>query len=692
MPMIRNLRSLAVVFLIQCAARVSQAAEWLPPTAQELQMTEEPLAPKASAILLYRQVDRDDTISQERNYLRIKILTDEGRAFANVELRYDSRWETIRDIEARTIQPDGSISPFTGTTYEIRVAESTEINLRAKSFALPDVQAGSIIEYRFTRQLTFGNVFNSQWILSEPLFTRDAKFSLQPNRRFSLRFSWPQGLPEGTLAPAFSAGAIRLEAHNVPAFVKEDHMPPENELRYRVDFIYVASDNLEKDPKLFWQKFGKSRFASVEDFVDDRRVLQQAAAQVVAADDSPDAKLRKLYARVQELRNLSFEPRKSDQEKDREHQQDPKNAAEVWERGYGTSKELTWLFLGLARAAGLHADPVLVANRDAVFFKVTNMNPGQLNNSLVLVADGAKDIYLDPGAAFTPFGMLPWGKTGVRGLLLDKAGGRWVDTPMPAPSDSRIERTANLRLTPAGDLTGRVTLAFTGLEARTCRLHERNEDDAHRRRYLENLLKADVPSSIEVALVKSPDWINSEAPVVAEYEVKIPDWATLTGQRVLMPVGVFSGRWRHVFEHAARIHPIYFPFPFEYSDNVRIELPAGWAAASLPPAHDTNRDALAYHAAASYGDGALQLTRVLTSKVTLLDVKYYDSVRDFFQSVRSADAEQVILSATAARADAPAAATSAAATPATPATAAGTAAKATVAKGTAPDAEDAGYF
>jgi hypothetical protein len=659
MHLIPNLRWLAAVLLINCAAAASRAAEWLPPTAQELQMTVEPLAPKASAILLYRQVDRDDTISRERNYLRIKILTDEGRSYANVELGYDSRWENIEDIEARMIRPDGSILPFSGTIFEKEVVESTGIDHRAKAFALADVQVGSIIEYRFTRQLRVGSVFNSQWILSEPLFTRDAKFSLQPNRRFSLRFSWPQGLPEGTLAPVFSAGAVRLETHNVPAFIKEDHMPPENELRYRVDFIYVAGDNLEKDPKSFWEKFGKTRFKSVEEFVDQRRVMQQALAQIVSPDDSPETKLHKLYARVQELRNLSFEPRKSGQEKDREHQEEHKDAAEVWQSGYGTSRDLTWLFLGLVRAAGLHADPVLVANRDAVFFKVSNMNPGQLNNSLVLVTDAGKEIYLDPGAAFIPYGMLPWGKTGVVGLVLDKAGGRWVDTPMPAPADSRIERTANLQLTSSGDLTGRVTLEFTGLEARACRLHERNEDEAHRQRYLESLLKLDVPNAVQVTVVKSPDWIDSQAPVVAEYDVTMPDWATLTGQRALIPVGVFSGRGKHLFEHAARIHPVYFAYPFEYSDDVRIALPAGWSAASLPSAHDTNVNALAYQAAATYGDGTLQLTRKLTSKVTLLDVKYYDTVREFFQSVRTGDADQVVVSASAtnAAAKAPARAT-----------------------------------
>jgi hypothetical protein len=627
----------------------AESAQWLPVSADELKMTDEPQAAKASAILLYRQVDRDDNGPTERDYYRVKILTEEGRQYANVELAFDNNRETIRDIEARTIRPDGSVIPFDGTVYDKQVAEGQGLNLHAKAFALPDVQVGSIIEYRYTQQLTYGTVFNSQWILSQPLFTKDAKFSLQPYRRFALRFGWPRGLPEGTNPPTAAGGVIRLEAHNIAPFIKEEHMPPENELKYRVDFIYVPHGDESTDPTVFWKKFGQSHFRSVEEFVDESRTMAQAVAQIVAPGDLPEAKLRKIYARVQQLRNLSFEPRKSDQEKDREHQREAKDVADVWQRGYATGQHLTWLFLGLVRAAGLHADPVLVANRDAVFFKMRDLNPAQLNTNVVLVTEGGRELYLDPGAAFTPFGLLPWGKTGVHGLLLDKDGGRWIETPLPAPSDSRIERKADFRLTTSGALTGSVRITYTGLEARACRVHERNEDEAHRKQYLESLIRADVPSGMNVALANAPpNWSDPESPFVAEYHVTIPDWATLTGQRALMPVAVFSGRWKHVFEHAARIHPIYFPFPFEYADEMRVELPPGWAVASLPKAHDTNITVLAYQSAANYGDGALQLRRGLISKVTLVDEKYYDTVRDFFQSVRSGDTEQLILSAGAA--------------------------------------------
>jgi hypothetical protein len=118
----------------------------------------------------------------------------------------------------------------------------------------PDVQVGSIIEYRYRHDFQSGYVFNSHWILSQDLFTKDAKFSLDPYRAFELRYSWPIGLPTGTEGPKDERGKIRLESRDVPAFVTEEYMPPENELKFRVDFIYVSDSDpkSEKDPDVFW--------------------------------------------------------------------------------------------------------------------------------------------------------------------------------------------------------------------------------------------------------------------------------------------------------------------------------------------------------------------------------------------------------------------------------------------------------
>src|SRR5437879_4546299 len=70
---------------------------WPPISPDELQMKIESKALGASAIYLYRQVDRNDTNGREINFARIKILTDEGRKYADVEIPFVKGQAQVRD-------------------------------------------------------------------------------------------------------------------------------------------------------------------------------------------------------------------------------------------------------------------------------------------------------------------------------------------------------------------------------------------------------------------------------------------------------------------------------------------------------------------------------------------------------------------------------------------------------------------
>src|SRR5689334_17540010 len=161
------------------------AADWTAASPEELHMTSVPEAPGAPAVFLYRQVDRDDSRYSESVYVRIKILTDAGLNYANVEIPFIQGAEHIGSIQARTIRPDGSVVNFDGTTYEKPIVKSDRVKYMAKTFTLPEAEVGSILEYRYEHNLPYGWVYDSHWILSQNLFTRFARFSLVPNPLFT---------------------------------------------------------------------------------------------------------------------------------------------------------------------------------------------------------------------------------------------------------------------------------------------------------------------------------------------------------------------------------------------------------------------------------------------------------------------------------------------------------------------------
>lgn len=634
---------------IFCSEPASATVGFQTPSPDELKMTAEPLAPGAPAIILYRQVERDDSgnTAHENDYYRIKILKEEGRKYADIEIPfYKENGNKIVNVHGRTIRPDGSIVDFDGKVVEKSIAKAKGLRYMAKTFALPDVEVGSIIEYYYTLDLSEGFIYDSHWILSEELFTKHAQFSLKPYyndySNLSVRWSWHL-LPAGTEQPKEGPDhIIRLEANNIAAFQTEDYMPPENELKARVDFIY-SDESFVKDPNQFWKNHGKKLNGSVESFVGKKKAMEGAISQIVAPGDTPEVKLQKIYARVQTLRNTSYEVQKTEQEQKREKEKDPTNVEDVWKRGYGNGEQLTWLFLGLVRAAGFEAYGVLASDRRNYFFNPTMMDASKLNTNLVAVKLNGKDIFCDPGAAFTPFGMLIWPETGVAGLRLDKDGGTWIQTPLPESSASQISRVANLTLSENGDLEGKLTVSFTGLEAMSRRRDERNEDEADRKKSLEDEAKTYIPAATELELTNKPDWSSSAPALVAEFKLKIPGWVSGAGHRALLPVGIFSASEKNVFEHEGRVHPIYFEFPSQRMDDITIALPLGWEVSSVPHPMDQDKKVVRYVLKAENEKGNVHLTRQLNLDLMLLDQKYYLALRNFFQLVRTGDEEQVVL-------------------------------------------------
>jgi hypothetical protein len=252
-------------------------------------------------------------------------------------------------------------------------------------------------------------------------------------------------------------------------------------------------------------------------------------------------------------------------------------------------------------------------------------------------------VYFDPGSAFTPYGMLPWAETNTPGLKLDKDGGTWIVTSMPETGESQIERKAALKLTQEGSLEGKLTVTYSGLEAATLRVAERNQDETTRKKLLEDQVRYSVPAAIDVDLTNKPDWSSADPKLVAEFDLKVPGWLSGAGSHALLPVGIFGAPEKHIYEHTNRVHPLYYHYMSQKVDDVTIELPLGWKVTNLPKPGDKDAKLLVYTMKVDEKNGTLHIERRLKSELVMLDPKYYPAVRSFYESVRTGDEEQIVL-------------------------------------------------
>lgn len=624
------------------------AFDWAPVNQDELKMTAEPKAPGAAAIILEVRQDHDHEVNKVSGYYRLKILSEEGRKFANVEIRYEKKQDdSVEDIEARVIHPDGTVTNFTGTIYDKLIVKSGDEEYQAKVFALPDVAVGSIIEYHYTLQFfPRYEVAASRWDLSGNLFIKHGYYSLRPNRIWQLQYGWPRGLPPGTPDPVRKDARIIVDTHDVPALIEEDHMPPTLELSYHVDFFYnLLHIKEQSNPEKFWQEFDETMYRGSNNFIGSSSAMEKTVAQLTDKNDTPEQKLRKLFKHVQQLRNLSYEKAKTKKEIEREDLKWNHDVVDVENRGYGSAYDLTCLFIALARAAGFQADLVLTSSRFDFFFDAAAMNPRQLNSRAAVVMLDNKALYFQPGVPVMPFGTLPWDQTGVSGLRIEKVGGSWVKTPLTKADEAQTQRRAQLKLD-NDSLTGSVVVSYTGLQASNRRYAERHEDATARKEHLINEMKRVIPSGSTVELTNDPDWNNSETPLVVEYKIGVPGWVVTAGKRALLNLGVFGAGDKHLYEHEIRVHPIYYHFANKTVDDISIELPAEFQIASMPKSRDDNISVAQFSSSASTSGNTLHINRMLTINGIYLPQKYYPALREFYQGVRAYDEEQVVLTRT----------------------------------------------
>jgi hypothetical protein len=644
-------------------------AQWRTVTPEELAMTSEPLAPGAAAVYLYTETERNNLQQGEMHYWQIKVLSEEGRNFANISFSYNQQSEQIRRIDARVIQPDGTIVPFSGEIYDRPADSSGQQSRYARSLTLPDVRVGSIIEFRYWRmfqpatpgrsvlvstadggsvrvqmQPGFAAAPAPRWILNQPLFTRHARYALQLYGGQFARWSLPTTLPAGVSQPRIEANnVVRMEARNMPQFVIEDYMPPADDLVLSVDFSY---DRMEagdiSDPVKYWKRFGADHWESIEEFLGNPKYVSRRLDRVIAKGDSTEQKFRKIYDHVRQMGNVDI-PGLMDEKAKAKCSQTHPNAWDVAEDRCGSIAELQLYFIALCRAAGLPAVPVRISTRYQRFFTPETADARRLDSWLVAITIDGREILLSPGVPFLPFGSLVWWDTAVPGLKPDKNGGTWMTTTVPAPSDAVTRRKAKLTLTEDGVLEGTVVVTHTGHEAAARVVALLQSDEQTRIDVLKEDLRRTLAVPADITVLRQPDWQARDGVLETEYQIKVQQWALTSGNRMMVGVGLFGKEQIGKFITQKREHPIYFRYPFIADDELEITLPEGFRVQDSPARQVSPDASLKYVTSVESKTGMISIRRSLTHNLLLAKQNQYQRVKSFYELVRSADQEQVVL-------------------------------------------------
>lgn len=634
--------------------------DWKPIDPVQLALKASIVEKEADAEGLFWEVKIDDNPEGDlifNHYLRVKVFTERGReSQSKVDLIFGKMWGgeiRIKDIAARTIKPDGSIVELKkDDIYERTIVKGSGLKFKARSFAMPAVEPGCIIEYRWReiRVNTDANYVRLQFQRDIPV--QRVQYSIKP-------FSYPNATfnsitlhGQSTKWVKEKGGYYSTTMTNMTAVYEESRMPPEDQVKTWM-LVYYQKAGLEKlTPEKYWLDLGKNYYERTKSLIKPNDEVKRMAASLIEGANTDDEKIANLfdYCRYK-IKNITNDASGLTSE-ERAKIKDNKSPSDTLKRGTGTPFDIDLLFASLANGAGFDARIALLPDRGDIFFDKALPNAYFMAPRNVAVNIGGTWKFFDPGWDYLPFGMLRWQEEGQQALITDSKNPVWVNTPMSSHEKSLVKRTAKLKLTEDGTLEGEVRVEFTGHFAVDRKEDMDEESETEREETVRDELKNQM-SAAEISNVKIENVTDHVKPLVFSYHVRFPNYATRTGKRLFLQPAFFQHGLKPLFATASRKYPVYFHYPWSENDLVEFELPKGYEFdnADAPAGFSSGAISEYKPGLAASTDGSLLIYKrnffFGGGGSVLYPVESYPLVKNYFDMVHKQDNHSIALKQTA---------------------------------------------
>ncbi len=549
--------------------------EWRAVSQAELQMKTPKIEADADAEAIFWEVRVDDGSSETdlimKHYIRVKIFTERGREkYSKIDISYIKGMK-IKDIKARVIKADGSIVEVAKTdVFDREIVKTNNVKVKAKSFAMPNIEPGVIVEYQYKEIIPFSSAEDMRMI-----FQRDI-----PIQTISYFFKPAAGAKYLTFNMGNNkfikdkGGFYRATLDNVPALKTEAYMPPEDEVRSWLLLYYTRY--LKSDSNDFWSRLGGNivYLYDVKDTLKPDKSLKTAAAEITAGTTSPEEQIFKIYNFCKtKIKNITFDTQISDEEK--EKIKPNKSTTDTYKKLQGRQNDINDLFASMTSALGFETRLAFGGNRSEKFFDPSQAHESFVHFAAVAVKVNGRWKYYDPGDLFSSYGMLPWYEEGTSVLLLGYKDYITTETPLSGYDKSVANRTGKFKLLEDGTLEGTVKIEYTGQIGYSYKLNNYDDSPAKREETLKESIKEKM-SAAEVSSISVENVSDSEKPFVYQYKIRVPNYAQKTGKRLFLQPGFFEYGVNPLFSSVTRKYDIFFQYPWSEEDSVEIELPGGF--------------------------------------------------------------------------------------------------------------------
>jgi transglutaminase-like putative cysteine protease len=609
---------------------------------------------KVSAVTLLSEqsvrVDEDGRVTTTERRA-VKILSGEGRRRAFARVSYLTDTGKVRDIKAWLIRPSEQVKKYgKDETLDLAGAPNDVFNeVRVKLIdASDDMEVGAIFGYEWTTEDR--SVFTQfDWQFQDRMPAVLSRYSI------ALPTGWrAEGVTFNTprIEPNISGSTYSWELRNLPGIEYEAASPPVTNLAPRLAVSYFAAPGKSGAGRSFekWAEVSKWLTELSDSQASTSEPMVNKARQLVAGAKTEFEKIQAVGRFVQSVNYVSIQTGIG-----RGGGYRPHSAVDVFAKAYGDCKDKANLMRAMLKAAGIDSYLVSIYSGDPTYVREEWPSPQQFNHCIIAVKVGDETqaatvvrhpsigrlLVFDPTDDNTPVGDLPDHEQGSLALIIAGDAGALLRMPEISPEANKLERRAEVVLTPDGSIAASVHERSTGQAA----VVERRQFRALSRPEYVKVIEKWVTRGATGASVSKiePSDGSAEGRFALDLEFTAARYGQLMqGRLLIFKPAIIERDDALPLTETSRKHPVVLE-PRAYSETVHVKLPAGFLVDEMPDAVNLATPFGAYTTSYEVKDGHLHFSRSLMIKSATIPVSDWAKVRQFFALIRRAEESPVVL-------------------------------------------------
>lgn len=585
----------------------------------------------------------------EEVHKRIKIFNDNGKDAADVHIKYWSggHLEYITGIQAETINLVDGKPEITKLDKKQIFTKIIDKQTSEITFTLPNVKAGSIIEYKFNWNTNSWDDFPDwdfqekipvryseiETVIPDIMYYRPQIHLVLPLAKMTTKTEGRSLMDEGQAYPYNQETTVRGVA-NIPSLTDEPYMSSFKDNVQSLSFQLVTVRPIGGFASSFsesWAKVG-GILADHDDFGGQlkRKLTNEEEIITKAKALNGDARIAYVFNQVKNAMKWNGS--------DRWYTIDGTHSA--WENKTGNSAEVNLILYHLLKSSGVDAYPMVVSTREHGKVRPYLTSLIQFNRAVVYVpVDSANYYILDATGKYNMYNEIPEELLNSSGLYIDKSKNIYDIIYIHNQQPARQVVFINAEIKANGKMEGNAELSSTSYNR--INAIERYKTDGEKK-YIDYLRGDD--NNLKISAVKLEDMEVDTLPLTQKVDFSL-DLPGSDENYIYLNPNLFTSLKANPFLSEKRITNIDFGYLKNYSINGIYKIPAGYKVDALPKSISMVMPdkSISFKRIVAEQDGSI----VVRYNISYNKVEYskddYPDFHEFFKKMHEMLDEQIVL-------------------------------------------------